>query len=155
MGVQHNKTKRKWIIITTTTRKPLHTPADMRTGSNIILYTIFQQLLHIGAEVPVPHTCRGRVCHCSRVTTSTACPSRVIVLSIRVATGAIATWTGRLPWAKLVTTVWYMLTGIWTRPGAKQRAVRFIYSDGYVSILTCFTCKIKTFAHKTFSSLFV
>lgn len=59
--------------------------------------------------------------HCSRVTTSTAWPSSVTVLSMRVATGAIATWTGRLPWARLVTTVWYMLTGIWTKPKGKKR----------------------------------
>lgn len=37
------------------------------------------------------------VCHCSRVTTSTAWPSSVTVFSMRVATGAMATWTGRLP----------------------------------------------------------
>ena len=36
--------------------------------------------------------------------------------AILVVTGAIATCTGPLPWARLVTTVWYMLTGIWTRP---------------------------------------
>lgn len=59
---------------------------------------------------------RAHKCHCSRVTTSTAWPSNVTVLSMRVATGAMATWTGRLPWARLVTTVWYMLTGIWTKP---------------------------------------
>lgn len=42
----------------------------------------------------------------------------VTVLSdIRVVTGAMATCTGPLPWARLVTTVWYMLTGIWTSPG--------------------------------------
>lgn len=62
---------------------------------------------------------RGHKCHCSRVTTSTAWPSNVTVLSMRVATGAMATWTGRLPWARLVTTVWYMLTGIWTRPAER------------------------------------
>lgn len=57
-------------------------------------------------------------CHCSNVTTSTAWPSMVTVLSdIRVVTGAMATCTGPLPWARLVTTVWYMLTGIWTSPG--------------------------------------
>ena len=59
----------------------------------------------------------GTHCHCSRVTTSTAWPSSVTVLSTRVATGAMATCTGRLPWARLVTTVWYILTGIWTKPG--------------------------------------
>lgn len=42
----------------------------------------------------------------------------VTVLSdILVVTGAMATCTGPLPWARLVTTVWYMLTGIWTSPG--------------------------------------
>ena len=57
-------------------------------------------------------------CHCSNVTTSTAWPSMVTVLSdILVVTGAMATCTGPLPWARLVTTVWYMLTGIWTSPG--------------------------------------
>lgn len=57
-------------------------------------------------------------CHCSNVTTSTAWPSIVTVLSdILVVTGAMATCTGPLPWARLVTTVWYMLTGIWTSPG--------------------------------------
>lgn len=57
-------------------------------------------------------------CHCSNVTTSTAWPSMVTALSdILVVTGAMATCTGPLPWARLVTTVWYMLTGIWTSPG--------------------------------------
>lgn len=45
---------------------------------------------------------------------------------MRVVTGAMATWTGRFPWAKLVTTVWYMLTGIWTRPGMRHRPVTII-----------------------------
>lgn len=63
-------------------------------------------------------------CHCSSVTTSTAWPSTVTALSdILVATGAMATCTGPFPWARLVTTVWYMLTGIWTSPGEKGEAV--------------------------------
>lgn len=69
------------------------------------------------------------VCHCSRVTTSTAWPSSVTVFSMRVATGAMATWTGRLPWARLVTTVWYMLTGIWTRPWEGGAMKAFYYID--------------------------
>lgn len=40
---------------------------------------------------------------------------------ILVVTGAMATCTGPLPWARLVTTVWYMLTGIWTRPGETKQ----------------------------------
>lgn len=78
---------------------------------------------------------QGLNCHCSRVTTSTACPSKVIVLSMRVVIGAMATWTGRLPWARLVTTVWYMLTGIWTRPeGTKQRGVGLRHRGSTVTL---------------------
>ena len=40
---------------------------------------------------------------------------------ILVVTGAMATCTGPLPWARLVTTVWYMLTGIWTRPAETKQ----------------------------------
>lgn len=63
--------------------------------------------------------CHGTAArHCSSVTTSTAWPSMVTALSdILAATGAMATCTGPFPWARLVTTVWYMLTGIWTSPG--------------------------------------
>ncbi len=101
-------------------------PADVCEQRQILFLRYIPAAIHIGAKCPVPHTCRGRVCHCSRVTTSTACPSSVTVLSMRVAMGAMATWTGRFPWAKLVTTVWYMLTGIWTRPGMRHRPVIFI-----------------------------
>lgn len=63
-------------------------------------------------------------CHCSNVTTSTAWPSMVTALSdILVVTGAMATCTGPLPWARLVTTVWYMLTGIWTRPAETKQSI--------------------------------
>lgn len=81
--------------------------------------TVWRTNLQGGHSVPSAPS-GGRKCHCSRVTTSTAWPSNVTVLSMRVATGAMATWTGRLPWARLVTTVWYMLTGIWTRPEEKM-----------------------------------
>lgn len=58
-----------------------------------------------------------RESHCSKVTTSTACPSTVTVESdILAVTGAMATCTGPLPCVRLVTTVWYMLTGICTSP---------------------------------------
>ena len=77
--------------------------------------------LYWWSMLPIPNTCRGVVCHCSKVTTSTACPSSVTVFSMRVATGAMATCMGRFPWARLVTTVWYMLTGIWTRPAGVER----------------------------------
>lgn len=85
---------------------------------------------------------RAHKCHCSRVTTSTAWPSNVTVLSMRVATGAMATWTGRLPWARLVTTVWYMLTGIWTKPAEwfdTYYAFKFHLSDLFWA-LKCEKC---------------
>lgn len=72
-------------------KKTFQPPADVCEQLQILFLHYIPVAIHIGAECPVPYTCRGRVCHCSRVTTSTACPSSVIVLSMRVVTGAMAT----------------------------------------------------------------
>lgn len=71
--------------------QPFLPPADVCEQRQILFLRYIPAAIHIGAKCPVPHTCRGRVCHCSRVTTSTACPSSVTVLSMRVAMGAMAT----------------------------------------------------------------
>lgn len=67
----------------------------LQTFGNRLKYYFLQYsssyFLYVGAELPVPPSSRGRVCHCSRVTTSTACPSSVTVLSMRVVMGAMAT----------------------------------------------------------------
>lgn len=98
--------------------------------------TVGQLKLRSGHSVPSTLFQELR-CHCSSVTTSTAWPSRVTVFSIRVATGAIATWTGRFPCVRLVTTVWYMLTGIWTRPEA-TKVGHIVFLDTHNSVIVFF-----------------
>lgn len=61
------------------------------------LYTAENSRINLKDGITTSFCFQAHNYHCSKVTTSTAWPSRVIVLSIRVATGAIATCTGRFP----------------------------------------------------------